>query len=125
MRIIQYCQHVLGMGHYFRTLEIARALHRHELVLVTGGPPLEVKLPSHVAEYRLPGLQMDAAFTVISSTDKNRSLGEVKALSTLKSNSNDSSSSRVLTMTAVVSWASRTKTEAKLCKVYSEVFCRM
>lgn len=78
MKIVQYCQHVLGIGHYFRSLEIARALHRHELVLVTGGPPVEVQLPPHVTEYRLPGLQMDSAFTVISPTDQNRSLEEVK-----------------------------------------------
>jgi predicted glycosyltransferase len=78
MKIIQYCQHVLGVGHYFRSLEIARALHHHEIVLVTGGPPVEVDLPSHVTEYRLPGLQMDGAFTVISPTDANRALDEVK-----------------------------------------------
>ena len=78
MKIIQYCQHVLGVGHYFRSLEIARALHRHQIVLVSGGPPVEVDLPSHVSEYRLPGLQMDGAFTVISPTETNRALDEVK-----------------------------------------------
>ena len=78
MKIVQYCQHVLGVGHYFRSLEIARALHRHELVLVTGGSPVEVNLPRHVTEYRLPGLQMDGAFTVVSPTDTNRALDEVK-----------------------------------------------
>ena len=78
MKIIQYCQHVLGVGHYFRSLEIARALHHHEIVLVTGGPPVEVDLPSHVTEYRLPGLQMDGGFTVVSPTDANRALDEVR-----------------------------------------------
>jgi predicted glycosyltransferase len=78
MKIVHYCQHVLGIGHYFRSLEIARALYRHELVLVTGGPPVEVHLPPHVTEYRLPGLQMDGSFTVVSPTDKNRALDEVK-----------------------------------------------
>lgn len=78
MKIVHYCQHVLGIGHYFRSLEIARALDRHELVLVTGGPPVEVPLPPHVTEYRLPGLQMDGSFTVVSPTDKNRSLDEVR-----------------------------------------------
>jgi predicted glycosyltransferase len=78
MKIVHYCQHVLGVGHYFRSLEIARALHRHKLVLVTGGPPVAVHLPPHVREYRLPGLQMDGAFTIVSPTDKNRALDEVK-----------------------------------------------
>jgi len=78
MKIVHYCQHVLGIGHYVRSLEIARALHRHKLVLVTGGPPVEVQLPPHVSEYRLPGLQMDGTFTVVSPTDKARALDEVK-----------------------------------------------
>ncbi len=78
MKIVQYCQHVLGIGHYFRSLEIARALHQHDIVLVTGGPLVEVKLPQHVTEYRLPGLQMDTSFTAIYPTGKNRSLEEVK-----------------------------------------------
>jgi predicted glycosyltransferase len=78
MKIVHYCQHVLGIGHYFRSIEIARSLHRHELVLVTGGPPVEVSLPPHITEYRLPGLHMDGSFTIVSPTDKNRALDEVK-----------------------------------------------
>ncbi|MCG6944775.1 MAG: glycosyl transferase [Deltaproteobacteria bacterium] len=78
MRIIQYCQHVLGIGHYFRSLEIARALHRHQLVFVSGGPPVAAELPSHVSEYVLPGLQMDSGFSTIFPTEKNRSLEEVQ-----------------------------------------------
>jgi len=78
MKIIQYCQHVLGIGHYFRSLEIARALSGHQLVLVTGGPPVHTELPSHVIEYKLPGLQMDSDFTAIFPTESNRSLEEVQ-----------------------------------------------
>ncbi len=78
MKIIHYCQHVLGIGHYFRSLEIARALHRHQLVLVSGGPPVGAELPSHVSEYGLPGLQMDEGFSTIFPTEKNRSLEEVQ-----------------------------------------------
>ncbi len=78
MKIIHYCQHVLGIGHYFRSLEIARALHRHQLVLVSGGPPVGAELPSHVSEYELPGLQMDLGFSTIFPTEKHRSLEEVQ-----------------------------------------------
>jgi predicted glycosyltransferase len=78
MRIIHYCQHVLGIGHYFRSLEIARALHRHQLVFVSGGPPVGAVLPTHVSEYVLPGLQMDSGFSSIFPTEKNRSLEEVQ-----------------------------------------------
>lgn len=62
MKIVFYCQHVLGIGHFFRSLEICRALSAHEVVLVSGGPPIDVGLPPHVREIRLPELSMDAEF---------------------------------------------------------------
>ena len=62
MKIIFYCQHVLGIGHFFRSLELCRALHRHEVILVTGGPGFEASLPGHVREVRLPALEMDREF---------------------------------------------------------------
>lgn len=65
MNIVVYCQHVLGVGHLFRTLEICRALGRHRVRLISGGPPLEAALPPHVSELRLPALHMDAGFTTL------------------------------------------------------------
>ena len=62
MKIIFYCQHVLGIGHFFRSIELCRALHRHEVILVTGGPGFEASLPGHVREVRLPALEMDREF---------------------------------------------------------------
>jgi predicted glycosyltransferase len=65
MKIVFYCQHVLGIGHFFRSLEICRALARHQVIWVTGGPRLDVALPSHVIEVRLPALEMDCEFKVL------------------------------------------------------------
>ena len=62
MKIIFYCQHVLGIGHFFRSLEICRVLDRHQVILITGGPRLDVGLPPHVTEVRLPALEMDCEF---------------------------------------------------------------
>jgi len=78
MKIIQYCQHVLGVGHLFRSLEICRALSAHQVILVTGGPPVETDLPEHVREIRLPDLQMDHAFKGLFSTAKNLTVDQVK-----------------------------------------------
>jgi predicted glycosyltransferase len=78
MRILQYCQHFLGIGHYFRSLEISKALKGHEVTLVTGGTPIDTPLPAHVQEVRLPGLMMDRDFTHLYATDKDRSLDQVK-----------------------------------------------
>ena len=78
MKIIQYCQHVLGVGHLFRSLEISRALSEHQVILVTGGPPVETDLPEHVREFRLPDLQMNHEFQGLYSTEKNLTVDQVK-----------------------------------------------
>jgi predicted glycosyltransferase len=80
MKIIQYSQNVLGVGHLFRSLEISRALSAHQVILITGGPPVETDLPMHVREFCLPILQMDDAFKGLLTTEKNLTLDQVKAL---------------------------------------------
>ncbi|MGB5985582.1 MAG: glycosyltransferase [Desulfobacterales bacterium] len=69
MKIIVYCQHVLGLGHFFRTLEICKALKDHQVILVTGGEPVDVSLPAHMREVRLPALMMDAEFSELYAVD--------------------------------------------------------
>ena len=78
MKILFYCQHVLGIGHLFRAREICRALDGHEVILVTGGPQFETSLPEHVKVVKLPGLQMDRKFKDIFSPDRSVSLAQVK-----------------------------------------------
>lgn len=78
MNIVVYCQHVLGMGHFFRTLELIRALDRHRVILVTGGDSLPEALPPHVTHLALPGLMMDPAFNGLYSVDPSRSVDAVK-----------------------------------------------
>jgi len=78
MKIIQYCQHVLGIGHYFRTIEICRALEKHEVILVTGGARVDVPLPNYIREIRLPELMMDSDFKNIFSTQAAESVDQVK-----------------------------------------------
>ena len=78
MKIIFYCQHVLGIGHLFRALEICKALTGHEVILVTGGPQIDTKFPKHVTVINLPGLQMDSEFKGLLGADKNSSLDQIK-----------------------------------------------
>jgi len=79
MKIVFYCQHVLGIGHLFRSLEICKALFEHEVILVTGGPRVETELPDHVREIRLPDLRMDREFKGLSSSTDRASLDQIKA----------------------------------------------
>jgi len=63
MKVACYCQHVLGIGHFHRSLEICKALaENHETVMILGGP--DVTLPeSKVCFLQLPGLKMDENFS--------------------------------------------------------------
>jgi predicted glycosyltransferase len=67
MKIVYYCQHVLGMGHYFRSLEICKALRNQEVILVSGGAPLNMRVPAHIREVSLPPLTMDSNFSRLES----------------------------------------------------------
>jgi predicted glycosyltransferase len=67
--VLIYCQHVLGIGHMARTLEIARRLDGHDVVLVTGGPPLPLEPPPGVRHHALPPLAMDETFGRLHSPD--------------------------------------------------------
>ncbi|UCF95241.1 MAG: glycosyl transferase, partial [Desulfobacterales bacterium] len=78
MKIVLYCQHVLGIGHFFRTLEISRALSRHEVILVSGGPAADTVLPEHVQEVRLPEIQMGRDFKGLFTSAQNITLDQVK-----------------------------------------------
>ncbi len=66
MKIIYYCQHVLGVGHFFRTLEICANLPDHEIILVSGGLSVDAVLPKNVRLFSLPALVMDRDFTHLS-----------------------------------------------------------
>jgi predicted glycosyltransferase len=79
MKIIQYSQHVLGVGHFFRSLEISRALRRHEVILVSGGPPIDVAPLQHMREVRLPQLEMDQEFRELRPSQPDHCLEEIKA----------------------------------------------
>jgi len=77
MKIVQYCQHVLGVGHIHRSLEIAKALAPHEVILVTGGAEANFELPGNVRQVQLPGLMMDADFSRFIPVEKNTDVDEV------------------------------------------------
>jgi predicted glycosyltransferase len=68
VKVVIYCQHVLGMGHFARTVAICRALADHAVVLVSGGPQAPFALPAHVRAVALPELAMDRDFQNLRAT---------------------------------------------------------
>lgn len=70
MKICYYCQHVLGIGHFHRSLEICRALGgRHQVTMILGGPEVAINEPS-LSAVQLPGLKMDAEFSRLTPCDE-------------------------------------------------------
>jgi predicted glycosyltransferase len=67
VHIVYYSQHVLGVGHFFRSLEIAKALAPHRVDLINGGEQVPVALPDHVQYVPLPPLSMDVDFQRLQS----------------------------------------------------------
>ena len=78
MKIIFYCQYVFGVGHLFRSIELVRKLSGHEVILVVGGPDVEIDIPSHVKLVRLPALYMDEAFTTLIPQIPTRSVEQIQ-----------------------------------------------
>ncbi|MFO7685128.1 MAG: glycosyltransferase [Desulfobacterales bacterium] len=79
MKIILYCQHIWGVGHYFRSLEICKAMIGHDVLMVTGGAEVDAPLPGHVRTFRLPGLMTDRNYNGLFPTAKGRTLEAVEA----------------------------------------------
>jgi len=82
MKVLMYCQHVLGIGHLVRSTEIARAVsQRAELTFVSGGAPVDgFPFPSGVKLVQLPALQTDDEFGALESRGCAQDIHEIQDL---------------------------------------------
>ncbi len=79
MKVSFYCQHVLGIGHFHRSLAICRALaEHHQTTLILGGPPVAFG-EEKINTLLLPGLEMDSQFQNLVPCEQGLALAEVKA----------------------------------------------
>jgi len=76
-----YCQHLLGIGHLVRSVQIVRSLATEFRVLFAlGGAPVEgVALPDGVRLVQLPPLQSDLDFNGLEVSGAQAALDEIKA----------------------------------------------
>lgn len=78
MNVFYYCQHVLGIGHFHRSVAICRAIaEKHRVTLILGGPPVDTDCPG-ITILQLPGLKMNANFQGLAPCEPGSSLAEVK-----------------------------------------------
>lgn len=78
MRVTYYCQHVLGIGHLHRSLEICKAIAgEHHVTLILGGPKADIDTGA-IEVLHLPGLKMDQNFQNMVPCSEGRILEDVK-----------------------------------------------
>jgi len=78
MKIAYYCQHVLGVGHFHRSLEVCRALSKnHDVTMVVGGPDVAVDVPG-LSFLKLPALQMDKEFSSLIPCEQGVDLATIQ-----------------------------------------------
>jgi predicted glycosyltransferase len=80
-KVMFYCQHVLGMGHFIRSAEVVRRLAEFEVYFLNGGEIIPgFELPSAVETINLPPIRADAEFRDIHTIDDGVRLDEIKAI---------------------------------------------
>ncbi|MEO0941788.1 MAG: glycosyltransferase [Cyanobacteria bacterium J06642_12] len=79
-RLMFYCQHILGIGHLVRSMEIVRALTADfEVCFVNGGKVVpEFKAPAGVNVINLPAIETDPDFQTLKAVDTSMSLEDVE-----------------------------------------------
>lgn len=75
-KLMFYCQHILGMGHLIRSMEIVRGLVKDfEICFVNGGEVIQnFQVPHGVTVINLPGIKTDTEFRELRPVDQSLSL---------------------------------------------------
>ena len=82
MKVLMYCQHVLGIGHLVRSAEIARALSCvADVTFVSGGVAVRgLPFPGEVKLVQLPAIQTDEDFGALENGGSVHTLQEIQDL---------------------------------------------
>ena len=82
MKVLMYCQHVLGIGHMVRSTEVARAMAREaDVTFISGGAPVDgFPFPPAVTLVQLPAIQTDQEFGSLDSCESSHTLEELQGL---------------------------------------------
>ncbi|NER78377.1 MAG: glycosyl transferase [Leptolyngbya sp. SIO1D8] len=81
-KLMFYCQHILGMGHLIRSMEIVRGLtNDFEVCFINGGQVVQgFQAPPSVQVINLPAIKTDTEFSRLQPVDPMLSLEEVQAM---------------------------------------------
>jgi len=79
-KLLFYCQHILGMGHLVRSMEIVRGLMSDfQVCFINGGEIIkEFEIPDGIEVINLPAIKTDSEFKQLKPVDTSLSLAEVQ-----------------------------------------------
>jgi predicted glycosyltransferase len=81
-RLMFYCQHILGMGHLVRSMEIVRGLiPDFQICFINGGEIVKgFEIPNGVEVINLPAIKTDSEFQELQVVDSTYTLEEVQEM---------------------------------------------
>ncbi|MDJ0575996.1 MAG: glycosyltransferase [Xenococcaceae cyanobacterium MO_234.B1] len=81
-KLMFYCQHILGMGHLIRSIEIVRGLiPDFQVCFINGGQVIEeFEFPQGIEVINIPAVKTDAEFQKLKPVDDNLTMAEVETI---------------------------------------------
>ncbi len=81
-KLMFYCQHILGMGHLVRSMEIVRGLiSEFQVCFINGGEVIkDFPFPDGVEVVNLPAIKTDSEFQTLQVVDTSLTLAEVQEI---------------------------------------------
>ncbi|MGL5076374.1 MAG: glycosyltransferase family protein, partial [Waterburya sp.] len=83
-KVMFYCQHILGMGHLIRSVEIVRGLiPDFQICFINGGQVIEeFEFPPEIEVINIPAIKTDSEFTELTPVDDNLTMSELETIRT-------------------------------------------
>ena len=80
-KVMFYCQHILGMGHLIRSIEIVKGLiPDFQICFINGGKVIkEFEFPTEIEVINIPAVQTDSEFNELSPVDDRLTMEEVES----------------------------------------------
>ena len=81
-KLMFYCQHILGMGHLIRSIEIVRGLiPDFQICFINGGQVIkEFEFPQGIEVINIPAVKTDTEFQELKPVDDNLTMAEVEKI---------------------------------------------
>jgi predicted glycosyltransferase len=83
-KVMFYCQHILGMGHLIRSVEIVRGLiPDFQICFINGGQVIpEFEFPPEIEVVNIPAVKTDSEFQELAPVDDNLTMSAVETIRT-------------------------------------------